>query len=319
MLQKEVWMNKGVFPKTLAFVIAMSFFIAGCDNIKSLFNKSAPPKKVEPVAKPQGTIIATVGSAYITLEELDRYVEAYNEQIENYREIYPDQDIGLEKAETLDQKIDLLKNDLIRQKLIYQEAIDRGLDKKEDVETALKEFRMNLLVASLVSEVVDDVDVSSGEIEDYYNTNKELMRGMEERHVLEIVTVSESQANNALIEVLQGTDFTDVARSYSISTTASKGGDLGFIMPGTKFPQFDIAVYSLDLGRTSTVIKNPDANEYYIVKVQAIRGGETKPLSELWDDIELMLEQTKQKEAIDNLVSKLWRQIKVDIKTSEIR
>ena len=154
MLQKEVWMNKGVFPKTLAFVIAMSFFIAGCDNIKSLFNKSAPPKKVEPVAKPQGTIIATVGSAYITLEELDRYVEAYNEQIENYREIYPDQDIGLEKAETLDQKIDLLKNDLIRQKLIYQEAIDRGLDKKEDVETALKEFRMNLLVASLVSEEI---------------------------------------------------------------------------------------------------------------------------------------------------------------------
>ena len=312
-------MNKLGFPKALAFVLAMSFFIAGCDNIKSLFNKSTPPEEVKPVEKPQGIVVATVGNDYITLEELDRYVKSYNEQIDNYKKMYPGQDIGVKKAESVDQRIDLLKNDLIRQKLIYREALDRGLDKKEDVKSALKEFKMNLLVASLVSEIVDGVTVTSDEIENYYNTNKELLRGTEERHVLEIVTASETQANDALIEILQGADFVEVARRYSISATASKGGDLGFIGPGTKFPQFDIAVYSLDVGRTSTVIKNPDKNEYYIVKVRAIRGGETKPLSELWDDIELMLKQTKQKKAIDSLVSKLWRQTKVDIKTSEIK
>lgn len=312
-------MHKKDTVKILGVIIAAAFLLTGCDGINKLLNKKQVSSKKREYFVPQGKIIAKVNDMAITLEELDNYVQNYNKQIDDLKQMYPEEDIGIKKIETPEQKIELLKNDLVRQRLLYQEALDKGLDKKDDVNKAIAEFNMSLLVASLIKEEVDNIKVTSADIEAYYNNNKNLMREAEERRVRMIMAKSESQAKAALIEVLQGTDFAEAAKKYSVDKSASGGGDLGFIVPGTKFPQFDIAIYSLDVGGVSQVLKDPEANDYYIVKVEEKKGGKERPLSELWDNIKAKLEQDKQKEAIDALVGKLMREAKIDIQTSEIK
>lgn len=312
-------MHKKDAVKILGVIIAAVFLVTGCDSINKLLNKKQASSKKREYFVPEGKIIAKVNDMAISLEELDSYVKNYNKQIDDLKEMYPEEDIGIKKIETTEQKIELLKNDLVRQRLLYQEALDKGLDKKDDVKKAIGEFNMSLLVASLIKEEVESIKVTSTDIESYYNNNKNLMREAEERRVRMIMTKSESQAKAALIEVLQGTDFGEAAKKYSVDKSASNGGDLGFITPGTKFPQFDIAIYSLDVGGVSQVLKDPSTNDYYIVKVEEKKGGKEKPLSELWDNIKAKLEQDKQKEAIDALVGKLMREAKIDIQTSEIK
>ncbi|MDP1853286.1 MAG: peptidyl-prolyl cis-trans isomerase [Candidatus Omnitrophota bacterium] len=312
-------MHKKDAVKILGVIIAAVFLVTGCDSINKLLNKNQASSKKREYFVPEGKIIAKVNDMVISLEELDSYVKNYNKQIDDLKEMYPEEDIGIKKIETTEQKIELLKNDLVRQRLLYQEALDKGLDKKDDVKKAVGEFNMSLLVASLIKEEVESIKVTSTDIESYYNNNKNLMREAEERRVRMIMTKSESQAKAALIEVLQGTDFGEAAKKHSVDKSASNGGDLGFIIPGTKFPQFDIAIYSLDVGGVSQVLKDPNANDYYIVKVEEKKGGKEKPLSELWDNIKAKLEQDKQKEAIDALVGKLMREAKIDIQTSEIK
>lgn len=306
--------------RILLVVSLVGFFICGCDKLSELIKPKISAKKEAPVA--QGKVVAKVNDMVITLDELERYVDNYNKQIDAFREMYPGQDIGVEKVDTAQKKIDLLKSDLVRQKLLYQEAQDMGLGRKEDIKTAVDDFKTGLLVASLIKEETDKVKVTSQDVEDYYNKNKEFMRDPEERRVREIVAKSQAQANAALVEVLQGVDFAEAAKKYSTAETASRGGDLGFIGPGAKgadFPQFDIAVYSLDTGGVSSVIKNPKTNEFYIVKVEEKKGGKEKPLSDLWDDIKAQLEQVKQKAAIDDLVGKLQREAKIEYRTDEIK
>ncbi|MFQ5680920.1 MAG: peptidylprolyl isomerase [Candidatus Omnitrophota bacterium] len=313
-------MNKKKIWGVAACIIFTAFIVSGCDKVSGLFGgKQVVENDSSEYPVTEGKVIVRIGGdMVITMEELDRYIQSYNQQIDDYKERYPNEDIGIEKAETVDKKIELLKNNLIRQKLLYREALDRGLNKKEDIGAALEEFKISLLVAGLIKDETDKIKVTSEDIEGYYNRNKEMLREPEERKVREIMTRSKPQAKNALIEILQGADFSEVARKYSSARSASKGGDLGFIKPGTKFTQFDIAVYSLDVGGVSSVIKNPKANEFYVIKVEAKRGGKEKPLSEVWDTIKAALEQKRQKKAIDDLVGRLWRQTKVDILESEI-
>ncbi|PIQ88932.1 MAG: hypothetical protein COV72_05675 [Candidatus Omnitrophica bacterium CG11_big_fil_rev_8_21_14_0_20_42_13] len=301
--------------------ISILFFMSGCEQINKVLTKKTPAKKND-IPEVHGTVIAKVNNMVITLEELNRYVDTYNQQIDDFKEMYPDQEVPLEKVITAEQKVALLNDDLIRQRLLYQEALDRGIDKKEDVSTALKEFKMSLLIANLIQEETDKINITSEDIKKYYEDNKDFLREPEERRVREIMTKKESDANAALIEVLQGGDFGSVAQRYSIAKSASSGGDLGFIGPGVKgpnFPQFDIAIYSLEIGKVSSVVKNPDAEEYYILKVEGKKGGKEKPLSELWDDIKLALEQKEQKDSIDALIGKLRPEAKIDIETAKIK
>lgn len=305
----------------LGLMLAGPFLFAGCDIVSNLWGKKpASSSNKRDYYAPEGKIVAKVNDMVITLEELENYIKTYNQQIEDFKKEYPDLDIGLKKVETTEEKLERLNSDLVRQRLLYQEALDTALDRKADIKKALESFKMSLLVAALIKEKTDNIKVTATEIEDYYNKNKNSFREAEERRARLIMAKSQAQANNALIEVLQGTDFSEVARKYSVDKSASSGGDLGFIEPGTRFPQFDIEVYTLEVGAVSRVFKDPNAGDYYIVKVEEKRGGKEMPLmGKLWDDIKAKLEQDRQKEVIDALVGKLQREAKIDIKTSEIK
>ncbi|MBM3243965.1 MAG: hypothetical protein FJZ12_03930 [Candidatus Omnitrophica bacterium] len=178
---------------------------------------------------------------------------------------------------------------------------------------------MQLLVLELIKNETDKIDVTSKEIEDYYNTFKDQLKEPEERQVREIVVNNEREANDILVSLLQGGDFATIAKERSKAATAKQGGDLGFIAKGKKFTQFDEVAFSdvLDVGRTSSVFKGPDG--YYIIKLEAKKGGKQKSLSELWDDIKRGLTFLKQQQKIEELIGKLSRDAKIEVYEGEIK
>lgn len=295
--------------KTL-LLLSMAVILFGCDK---LF-----PKKIKPTSlnsktaiEVKGTVVAKVNNQPITLEDLNAEVESFN--------AYVPKDRPNDKIDTRDKKIDYLRNEMVRKALLAQTAIDRGLDRKEELQKALENFKQSLLVAELMRVETANIEVTSAEIEDYYNRSKEQLKEPEERYIREIVLPTESQAKEVLIQLLQGADFSSLAQEKSIAASAKSGGDLGYIKKEVKSPQFDAAAFSpsLEIGKISNYFKGPEG--YYILKLEGKREGKVKSLSELWDDIKTGLTFLKQQQKIEELIAKLSREAKVEVIESAVK
>lgn len=83
------------------------------------------------------------------------------------------------------------------------------------------------------------------------------------RHILlktnELVSESEARSRlNALKERLENkADFAELARVHSEDASASRGGDLGWVLPGDTVPEFERAMNSLKIGEISEPVRSP--------------------------------------------------------------
>ena len=284
----------------------LAFSLTGCDNLK-LFTpkKAATAKASASQVQVKGTPIAKVNNFTITLEDLEQEIEAYNSLMP------PDKPEA--KIATREQKLSYLKNEMVRRVIFYQYALDKGLDRNEEVQKAMEKSKMDLLVMQLIKQEAGGLEVSSKEIEDAYNQYKEQFKEIEERQIKEILVPNEQEAKDILIQLLQGADFATLARERSKVDSAKNGGDLGYIQPGTKSIQFDNAAFSdsLEVGRVSNIFKGPDG--FYLLKLEGKRGGKQKTLTEMWDYIKSILLYTKQKDKIDKLAGNLSRDAKIEL------
>jgi parvulin-like peptidyl-prolyl isomerase len=293
-------------------LVILSFYLISCDKLpfKIPFfgskDATAPQKQESSPVKVTGTIIAKVNNLPITLEDLNEDIESYNNLVA--------QDNPQLKITTKEQKIDYLKNEMIRRSLIYQEASRRGLDKKEDIARILEKTKQDLLVVELVRQEAENVDATTQEINDYYNNYKDQLKEPEERQIREIVVPTEFEAKEILIQLLQGGDFATIASQRSKVASSKNGGDLGFIKKGTKnFKEFDEIAFSdtLEAGKISNIFKGSDG--YYIIKLEAKRGGKQMTLSEMWDDIKRALIFLKQQQKIENIINQLTANAKIEV------
>ena len=83
------------------------------------------------------------------------------------------------------------------------------------------------------------------------------------RHILIKVSevVSEAEGRNRLRNLKERLDnkgdFAQIARANSEDTSASKGGDLGWISPGDTVPEFERAMDALKPGQISEPVRSP--------------------------------------------------------------
>jgi parvulin-like peptidyl-prolyl isomerase len=304
-----------VKTKIILFAIIglISAGILGCDKLNFGAKKKVEVKAASsvPFIEPKGPVVARVNNIAIGLDDLNEDIAIYNANV-------PAEKPEL-KITTKDQRVNYLKNEIVRRALIYQHALDQGLDRSDEVRQAVEKNKRDLMVLQDIKNITKNITATSKEIEDYYNTYKEQLREPEQRQVSEIVVGSEQEARDILIQLLQGADFSTLARSNSKAVSAKDGGSLGYLQKGKKSSQFDAAVFSdsLEVGKISSVFKTPEG--YSIVKLEAKKGGKQKPLSELWDDINRGLVFLKQQQALEELLSKLSRDSKIEINEGEIK
>ena len=296
--------------KVLALFIFMGLLLlssVGCEKLEKL--QFAAKKNI---VQPQGTVIAKVDNLPITLEQLDQEIQNYNQLIEN----------PAARINTREQKLSYLNDELIRRHLFYLEAKVSGLDQRPKVQEILRSLEINVLANQLMQDEIGNLTVTSSEVEDFYNIYKDQYQQAEERKIREIAVDSEQEARDVLIELLRGTDFATIASARSRAESASKGGDLGFIKRGQRgadFAAFDEVAFSrsLNANQISNIFKVKE--RYYIIKVEAIRGGQARPLSEVWDEINKNVLFLKQQQKLQEIASALLKKNKVVIYEDKVK
>ncbi len=96
-------------------------------------------------------------------------------------------------------------------------------------------------------------------------------------------------AEEILAKLNEGDSFESLARVYSEGREAKQGGDWGWIGRDVLMKKLSAAAFALVPGQHSHIIETDDG--YYILQVDDFRPAHVKPLSEVRDDIEKIIQQ----------------------------
>ena len=305
-------MSKGL----LCFLVALAMtLVAGCGEQGPLsWFKLSPPQIERPPESEEvsGTVLASIDGRKITLEEFSSRIEAVNNEIMASTEISASVKESYLIKDFVDKKNVLDK--MVETELLIAEAIRRGLDKDKQLVEAVKALKEQLLLAKIVEAERAQAKITTKEVEEYYNMYKDAFAIPEERRVSMVVVPTESKAKEILISLLQGYEFSNLAKSNSSDESSASGGDIGFIVRKLPFPQpekktmfekFETVAFALELNKPSAIFAGP--NGFYIIKVSEIRPARERLLSEVYANIEQGLTLKKQEEALKSLIANLRR------------
>jgi len=309
--------------KACSIAVASLFILtlSGCDLLP--LPKKTSSSGVPVVTKSTGPTLVRMNDWVLTIDEFDKQLDVMV-RLNNGDANIPVEALGIVAGTFIPSqiaKIDLSSTDgkklyldlLINQELLAQEAQQRGLDRSPEVVKGIRKSTVEILGFTLLNDTLKDVKVTPLEVEDLYNNEyKKTLESIERRKIREIVVNSDSKAKDALVKILTGGTFADVATRSSMVETASIGGlleidDQEYIVPqqGVKFQKFWDTAFTLDKGGVSNVFKDPDKKEYYIIKVEDIQKGVPKSLNEVYNDLEYILLRQKTMNTIGELMSKI--------------
>ena len=165
-------------------------------------------------AQERGPVVARVGDEILTAVEL--------------RSQFP-YDSSLQGG---GKRLLLFVENWVQQELLYQEAVERGLDRDARVQELIDQARRDLLVAALLDLEFQDreVAVTDEAISSYYYGHQDRYKRAEEEIRAEHILVATRRDANALRQsLLQGDSFSDAAVQHSLDLESSEaGGDLGY-------------------------------------------------------------------------------------------
>ena len=210
-----------------------------------------------------------------------------------------------EKFELPDYFVEQRINDIIRDEF--------GGDRATFIKTlqaqnySLSEFRKlekeKIIVAAMRGKNVKPVTtISPTKVNEYYQKHKAEFTAKEQVKLrLIMIPTRAAEGNSAaqkmiaeeiLGKLADGAPFDRMAQMYSEDATRDSGGDWGWIERKTLAPQLEKVAFNLPAGRVSHVIElGPN---YYILKVEEKRGGQTPSLAKLRPEIEKKLMQEEQ-------------------------
>lgn len=142
-----------------------------------------------------------------------------------------------------------VKDALINQEIIAQEAIKKGLNKKPDVAAAIEINRQDILVNAYVQDYLQKNPVSEDALKKEYERIKVQLGGKEykARHIL---VEKEDEAKEIIAQIKKGASFEKLAAERSKDTgSKERGGDLDWSVPGNYVRPFGEAITKLKKGQ----------------------------------------------------------------------
>ncbi len=203
-------------------------------------------------------------------------------------------------------------DELVKEQLIYKDAVKNGLDRGEEFKRDVEEFKkMTLIKIVLEKEVEKKAKLDPKEVKDFYDKNTDKFTIGTEVRAKHILVDSEEQAKDILKKVRQNENFSKLAEQYSKDrATAKNGGDLGFFGRGRMVPEFEAVAFNLKVGEVSGTVKTRFG--YHIVQVTDRKEGRAGSFEEIKGALERQLMIEKQKSLFDAYVDKLKKNAKIE-------
>ncbi|MCU1349427.1 MAG: PpiC-type peptidyl-prolyl cis-trans isomerase [Acidobacteria bacterium] len=274
-------------------------------------------------AASQPKIVASINGENITQEQLDLLYDRLGTKVRDEYEKNGGKAAFLEAY--------------LRKRLVVQEALKSGFDKRPDVRADMEASKESTLFDRYVRDVVSAPIVTPEEIRKYYNDNPEQFQTQELVHARHILIMpgngpgakTDAQAKEMIEKVAAelrqqnvfpaGTapdvanrlvlaHFADAAKKYSEDPgSAELGGDLGWAERGKFDPTFDEAAWSLRKGTVSGIIKSSFG--YHLIAVEDKKPAGAEPFAEAQSKIREYL-MTQHAADVVNAVGKLVTELR---------
>lgn len=183
---------------------------------------------------------------------------------------------------------------------------------------SLTQFRKDELEKIIVSamrgkNVKPATIVPPSKIQEYYSKHRDLFTSKEEVKLRMIMVPSKASEGNSasqkamaeeiLSKLVAGGDFARMAQMYSEDSTRDLGGDWGWIERKTLAPELEKVAFNLPVNKVSNIVEL--GGNYYIMRIDEKRGGVTKPLAEVHDEVEKKLSQEEAQRLQENWLAGL--------------
>lgn len=205
--------------------------------------------------------------------------------------------------------------EMIAEKLFYEEALRRGLNNDKEVAEVVMEAKKKIIIAKLIkNDVEDKVKVDEDEIAHFYAANKDKLKTPEMWRASQILVPTEQEAKDVLQELNSGASFEEIARARSKDATASRGGDIGYFRAGQLVPDFEKAALNLNVGQMSDVVHTKFG--YHIIKLTDKKTSDMQTYEKAKPLIENELRKKKKAEIFYELIMALKKKYGVNIDES---
>lgn len=261
--------------------------------------------------------LAKIGSQTITAAELRSELEKVGGKSvlgrmidqEVIRQTANQQNLTVSDQE-IQQELDNFKKEFPSEDAFNQALANEGL--------TLDEFKIQVKDRMLLNKLATkDVQVSQEDIKKYYEEHGKEFVEPEQVHARHILVDTEDEAKAILDRLKKGEDFAKVAQEKSKDTSSAiKGGDLGFFERGTMVAEFDKTVFSMKVNDLSEPVKTQFG--YHIIQLLEKKEAKQPTLEEVSSKIEKRLKEEKAI-PVEQLIPDLRKQADVNILSSKYK
>lgn len=207
-----------------------------------------------------------------------------------------------------DEARQLALEELIERELLHQYALREHLERDDKVRAAIEKSRQLILSDAGRQRLLEKAaPISDEELRRLYQ--QELARAEKiEYSASHIVVESEEQAREIIRRLDKGAKFDAVAREFSSGPSASEGGDLGWVPPGSVTQEFYVAMKGLQKG-DYTRVPVRTAYGWHVIRVNDTRQFVPPPFEQVREE----LRQVAQNSRISEALAQLRAQAKIEM------
>ena len=275
----------------LTGLLAITFVIAGCSN--------------------NDEQVATVDGEKITKDELyETMVESGGQQA-----LAVLIDGKLIDLEVKDKKIEVTDKEVDAELATFvestggEEAFKSALEQSGMNEDKFKENIVEYL--SLRKLLEPRIEITDEEIATFFEENKEQMAQAEQVQASHILVEDEETAKEVEQKLKDGGDFVKLAEEYSQDPgNASNGGDLGYFGRGQMVPEFDEAVFAMEVDEISGPVET--TNGFHIIHLTDKKEAKEATLEDSKEQVKDSLFERKMETEYAVLIEELKEKYKVE-------
>lgn len=199
----------------------------------------------------------------------------------------------------------IILEQIIGNKLLLLDARKNLLETEPEFKAELAKLKEELLINYAGSKIISGVSVSADEVKAYYEENKERLGGAESVNASHILVDSEEKALEILSAIKAGEiSFEDAAAAHSSCPSGQRGGNLGDFTRGQMVPEFDAAVFAMQVGEiTDAPVKTNFG--YHLIKLNSKNEASVPELSEVEEQLTKMLLDEKRRKAYQSRINQL--------------
>ncbi len=235
-------------------------------------------------------ILAKVGALTVSEKEVDEFLAELGQRGQGYN--------------TPEGRKAILEQ-IISSKLLLLDARHNLLETEAEFKAELAKLRENLLINYAGNKVLASVKVSEEDVKKYYEDNLDKFKQGETVNADHILVDSEEKALEILARIESGeTSFADAAKEHSSCPSGQRGGNLGDFGRGQMVPEFDKAVFELEVGEIS---KTPVKTQfgYHLIKLNSKSEASVMPYEQIAPQLSEMVLNEKRREAYERKINQL--------------